>query len=62
MAEAQVTAPKVSPADLQWRLDLVPRLTWTWATTYADTAPHDDVVLDRTGARGAVGTSCGQPA
>lgn len=26
--------------DLRWWLDRAPRLRWTWATTYADTAPH----------------------
>jgi hypothetical protein len=26
--------------DLRWWLDLAPTLTWTWATTFADSAPH----------------------
>jgi hypothetical protein len=35
-------------ADLDWWLDLAPTLRWTWAKTYADTAPHWYVVLGRT--------------
>jgi len=34
--------------DLGWWLDLAPTLTWTWATTYADSAPHWYVVEGRT--------------
>ena len=26
--------------DLEWWLDKAPRLSWTWAKTYADFAPH----------------------
>lgn len=33
---------------LDWWLGLAPTLTWTWAKTYADTAPHWYVVLGRT--------------
>ena len=35
-------------ADLAWWLDLAPRLTWTWATTYEASAPHHYVVAGRT--------------
>ena len=35
-------------ADLAWWLDLAPTLKWTWAKTYADSAPHWYVVQDRT--------------
>lgn len=34
--------------DLAWWLDLAPRLSWTWAVTYADTSPHWYVVRGRT--------------
>ncbi len=37
-----------TPADLDWWLDLAPTLSWTFARTYADTAPHWYVVKDRT--------------
>lgn len=40
--------PAVDQADLQWWLDLAPRLEWIWATTYAESAPHDYIVLGRT--------------
>lgn len=35
-------------SDLRWWLDLAPRLDWIWAKTYAESAPHDYVVLGRT--------------
>lgn len=35
-------------ADLDWWLTLAPSLKWTWAKTYAQTAPHWYVVLGRT--------------
>lgn len=35
-------------ADLEWWLTLAPTLEWTWAKTYAETAPHWYVVLGRT--------------
>ncbi|MBX3196463.1 MAG: class I SAM-dependent methyltransferase [Microbacteriaceae bacterium] len=38
----------VTGADLDWWLDLAPRLTWIWARTYAETAPHWYVVRGRT--------------
>jgi hypothetical protein len=34
--------------DLRWWLDLAPTLEWTWAVTYADSAPHWYVVEGRT--------------
>lgn len=37
-----------APDDLRWWLDLAPTLTWTWAKTYADSAPHWYVVEGRT--------------
>jgi hypothetical protein len=35
-------------ADLDWWLALAPTLTWTWAKTYAATAPHWYIVEGRT--------------
>ena len=35
-------------SDRDWWLDLAPTLQWTWAKTYADTAPHWYVVEGRT--------------
>ena len=34
--------------DLDWWLRLAPTLEWTYARTYAETAPHSYVVLNRT--------------
>lgn len=34
--------------DLAWWLELAPTLEWTWAKTYADSAPHWYVVHGRT--------------
>lgn len=34
-----------SEADLAWWLAKAPRLTWTWARTYADSAPHSYITL-----------------
>ena len=34
--------------DLNWWLALAPTLEWTFARTYAETAPHSYVVLNRT--------------
>lgn len=42
-----MTAPATED-DLSWWLDLAPRLKWTWAKTYAATAPHWYVVARRT--------------
>ena len=42
-----MTAPATRD-DLRWWLDLMPRLSWTWAKTYADSAPHWYVVARRT--------------
>lgn len=38
----------MQPGDLDWWLELDKQLEWTFAKTYADTAPHEYVVLDRT--------------
>ncbi|WP_345803038.1 methyltransferase [Microbacterium sp. AZCO] len=38
----------VSPDDLMWWLTLAPTLRWTFAKTYADSAPHDYIVAGRT--------------
>ncbi len=38
----------VTQEDLDWWLALAPTLEWTWAKTYADSAPHNYVVLGRT--------------
>jgi hypothetical protein len=39
---------QASPEDLRWWLDVAPTLKWTWAKTYADSAPHWYVVDGRT--------------
>ena len=46
--EGLISVPAVGPDDLRWWLELAPSLEWTWAKTYADSAPHDYVVLGRT--------------
>ncbi len=35
-------------ADLAWWLELAPTLEWTWAITYAESAPHWYIVAGRT--------------
>lgn len=40
--------PPVDERDLHWWLELAGELDWTWAKTYADSAPHRYVVLGRT--------------
>jgi SAM-dependent methyltransferase len=45
--DSQVKAT-VTAADLDWWLAKVPTLEWTWAKTYADTAPHHYIVEGRT--------------
>lgn len=35
---------RITTADLEWWLELAPTLTWTFAKTYAETAPHSYVV------------------
>lgn len=40
--------PMTRPEDLAWWLTLAPRLTWTEAVTYRDSAPHEYIVLGRT--------------
>jgi hypothetical protein len=35
-------------ADLEWWLSLAPTLDWTWAKTYAASAPHSYIVAGRT--------------
>jgi len=37
----------ITTDDLAWWLDLAPTLSWRWATTYADSAPHSYVVRDK---------------
>lgn len=37
-----------SPEDLVWWLSLAPTLRWTFASTYANSAPHEYVVAGRT--------------
>jgi hypothetical protein len=39
--------PPVDERDLHWWLQLAGELDWTWAKTYADSAPHRYVVLGR---------------
>ena len=34
--------------DLRWWLELAPTLSWTWAKTFANSAPHWYVTLGRT--------------
>jgi hypothetical protein len=38
---------RITTADLDWWLDLAPTLTWRFATTYAETAPHSYIVLGK---------------
>lgn len=40
-------AHQVTEADLKWWLKLAPTLDWTWAKTYADSAPHWWIRYDR---------------
>ena len=37
----------VTTQDRQWWLEIEPTLGWIFARTYADTAPHEYVVLGR---------------
>jgi len=37
----------ITTEDLRWWLDIAPTLEWTFAKTYATTAPHEYVVLGR---------------
>ncbi|KAB7741010.1 hypothetical protein GA707_18150 [Nostocoides sp. F2B08] len=46
--EPDATRAGAPPDDLRWWLQLAPTLEWTWARTYASTAPHWYVVLGRT--------------
>lgn len=39
----------ITPDDLAWWLRTAPSLRWTFASTYAETAPHEYVVLGRNG-------------
>jgi SAM-dependent methyltransferase len=43
-----MTLGRTTHADLEWWLRRAAELTWTYATTYADTAPHSYVVEGRT--------------
>lgn len=38
---------RTTQADLDWWFDTAARLEWIWAKTYAQSAPHDYVVLGR---------------
>lgn len=38
----------ITQEDLNWWLELAPTLEWTFAKTYAETAPHHYVVEGRT--------------
>ena len=40
--------PMITQDDLRWWLETEPRLDWQFATTYADGAPHEYVVADKT--------------
>lgn len=39
---------RITHADLEWWLSTAPTLEWTFARTYAETAPHSYVVVGRT--------------
>jgi hypothetical protein len=43
-----MTQDRITRADLDWWLELASTVEWTFATTYAESAPHSYVVLDRT--------------
>lgn len=43
-----MTRDQVTQDDIDWWLDFAPTLDWTFARTYAETAPHSYVVLGRT--------------
>src|ERR1035437_2998997 len=43
-----MTQDRIAQADLDWWVGLAPALEWTFARTYAPTAPHSYVVLGRT--------------
>lgn len=46
--EAVAQPESATPEDLRWWLAMAPTLTWTWARTYAESAPHWYIVLGRT--------------
>ena len=48
MKTSAIVEGRITQADLEWWLDLAARVEWTWAKTYADSAPHSYVVLGRT--------------
>ena len=43
-----MTQDWITHADLDWWVGLASALEWTFARTYAETAPHSYVVLGRT--------------
>lgn len=47
-AQGIVSTMATHPEDLTWWLRTAEQLAWIWARTYADSAPHDYVVLGRT--------------
>src|SRR4051794_13746791 len=44
----EMSRGRISHADLEWWLSIAPTLEWTFARTYAETAPHSYVVVGRT--------------
>lgn len=44
----QMAEDRITRDDLGWWLEFTDTRTWTFATTYADTAPHDYIVQSRT--------------
>jgi Methyltransferase domain len=43
-----MTKDRITQADLDWWLETAGNVEWTFATTYAESAPHSYVVLNRT--------------
>ena len=48
MNKVVLDVARVTAAELDWWLELIPTLDWVFAVTYADGAPHEYVVGDRT--------------
>lgn len=44
----QMSQGRITEQDLKWWLDFASTREWTFASTYAATAPHDYIVQDRT--------------
>ena len=47
-----MTQDRIEQTDLDWWVGLESGLLWTFARTYAQTAPHSYVVLGRTAGMG----------